>query len=158
MRVIATLSASDEDEPTVLNYTLVDNDNGMFAVSNNKLTIDSTIDYEKQKIHHVTVRVTDNGSPSMSITKTFAIQVLNVNEKPVKVTVVSCGIRCETYSDGHPRVNESSVVVGIVEAHDPDYNQSMTFNLTDDGDGLFRISPSVKCVASKLKVFCHLLH
>jgi hypothetical protein len=148
--VIATLNASDEDKSTVLTYTLDDNDNGMFAVSGDKLTIDST-NYEKQKIHHVTVRVTDNGSPSMSVSKTFTIQVLDVNERPVKVTVVSCAIGCETYSNGYPRVKEDSVIVGIVQAYDPDHTESMTFNLTDDADGLFRISPSISCVASKLQ-------
>lgn len=149
--MIGTLSASDQDKQT-LTYTLDDDDNGRFSVIKNSLTVSST-NYEKQRLHNVTVRVTDSGSPRLWTTKTFTVQVLDVNEKPVKVTVKSCGSGCEKYSDGRPRVKENSGIgtaVGTVEAHDFDFSQTMALTLTDDADGLFRISSSVTCVSPNI--------
>jgi hypothetical protein len=47
----------------------------------------STLDYEVQNELTVKVKVTDNGSPPLSLEKTIVVRITDVNEKPTAVTL-----------------------------------------------------------------------
>ena len=67
---IGQFSAEDEDEnpKQTLSFSLVDDDGGRFAVSSSgMLTKVKETDYETDKLHKIQVRVTDSGTPPLSV-------------------------------------------------------------------------------------------
>jgi beta-glucanase (GH16 family) len=75
--VLGTLSASDADGDTV-NFNLLDNAGGRFALSGNKLVVANggLLDYEQATSHQISVRVTD--SHGASVDQTFNVTVRDV--------------------------------------------------------------------------------
>ena len=66
--LVGNLSASDEDKGQNLNFSLVDDDGGKFALDNKGgLYKAKSTDYETSKVHYVVAKVTDNGQPSLSV-------------------------------------------------------------------------------------------
>src|SRR5574344_1458092 len=79
---VGTISASDPDTAkanSTLTYTVISDTSGKFTLSGNTLKLDSgeTLDYEKDSVYAVTVRVTDG---SLSDTATILVHVSNVVE------------------------------------------------------------------------------
>ena len=71
--VVGQFSADDEDRnpKQTLSFTLIDDDNGRFAVSSDgTLTKKNDTDYETNAQHTIQVRVSDNGSPPSSVCTT----------------------------------------------------------------------------------------
>ena len=67
---IGQFSAEDEDEnpKQTFSFSLVDVDGGRFAVSSSgMLTKVKETDYETDKLHKIQVRVTDSGTPPLSV-------------------------------------------------------------------------------------------
>ena len=100
-----------------------------------KLLTTVALNYEDPvNIFTIQVKSNDNGKPSLSVTATFTITVLNVNERPTSVNLV-------------PNiVNENSArgtVVGYLTAVDPDSKdvprQKFTYSLLDDAGNRFEI-------------------
>ena len=78
----------------------------------------------------------------------FTIEVLNVNEPPIKIAITD-----ETgqlsFLDDQPRVQENSskgTVVGTTIAYDRDEKESLSFRLDGDANGRFALGP-VTCKA-----------
>ena len=71
--LVGLFSASDEDVGDVLSYELLQDDNGGFEVRGNELFKARSTDYETKKSHNITVRVTDNGEPSKSVTRSSVV-------------------------------------------------------------------------------------
>lgn len=46
------------------------------------LYLNSSLDYESQHVHILTVQATDNGVPSLSSTQILTVEVLDVNDQP----------------------------------------------------------------------------
>ena len=72
--IIGQFTAKDEDRnpKQSLAYTLVDDDNGRFNVTNNGTFIQAKkMDYEISKMHEIEVNVTDNGSPPKSVSFSY---------------------------------------------------------------------------------------
>ena len=65
--VIGTLTATDEDSGQLLSYRLRDSDGGRFSLKGAQLLKAKSTDYETKAAHFVTVSVTDNGSPPLSV-------------------------------------------------------------------------------------------
>ena len=94
MVVIATYTATDVDATTgTMSWDLQGNDAGDFAITSNvngtaTLTFAASPDYEDpadtgaNNIYQVTVRVRDNGSIRLRDTRTVAVTVDDVNERP----------------------------------------------------------------------------
>ena len=82
----------------------------------------SVLNYEA--LHHptfpLTVEVADNGSPSLSFNKTFAITITDINEPPTNITISSDRI-LETAKIGQ--------VIGKLNANNPEVNQTVIFNV-----------------------------
>lgn len=72
---IGQLSAKDEDKSQTLSFSLVDDDNGRFAIDSVGFLVKAkNTDYETSKTHLVTVQVQDDGVKPLSVSK-----VLNDN-------------------------------------------------------------------------------
>ena len=52
-----------------------------------KLVCTKALDYEKKKEYAVDIKTSDNGSPSLSFTKTFYFSVKNINEQPTSISL-----------------------------------------------------------------------
>ena len=66
--VVGNLSATDEDKGQKLNFSLVDDDNGRFALdSQGSLYKANKTDYETNKVHYVVAKVTDDGQSALSV-------------------------------------------------------------------------------------------
>lgn len=66
--VVGNLSATDEDKGQKLNFSLVDDDSGRFALdSKGGLCKAKFTDYETSKVHYVVAKVTDDGQPALSV-------------------------------------------------------------------------------------------
>lgn len=76
--------------------------------------------------------------------KVFVIEVLDVNEAPVKIQITSTGAQV-SFPTNNARVKENSpqgTVIGTLEALDHDYNQQLSFRLDDDANGTFAVDSS----------------
>ena len=69
--LVGTLSATDEDAGQSLTYKLTNDDKGQFKLKDNKLQKAKSADYETKTSHSVTIVVTDNGNPKLSVRNCF---------------------------------------------------------------------------------------
>ena len=136
---VGVLSAIDPDAGDTLTYTLLDNAGGRFAIDGNKLVVanGSLLDYEKQTTHDVVVLVTDAGGKST--TKTFTVQLQDVNETPYNIQISKTSIAENTLE---------GTVIGNLSATDPDAGDTRTFTLLDDAGGRFSIIDNKLVVAN----------
>ena len=77
----------------------------------------------------------------------FHIIVMDMNEKPMKIELVSNNGQLN-FPVNAARVNENSpngTVVGTVTAYDQDAVQSLAFSLDDDATGAFAVDSSASC-------------
>ena len=77
----------------------------------------------------------------LQLTQKLTIEVRNVHEPPVSITMSPC--QPGLYPVNSPSVNESSVAgscVALVQAIDKEPNQLLGFTLDDDSNGLFSLS------------------
>ena len=74
--VVGSLSAVDPDAGDTASFTLVDDANGLFAISGGNLVVAGALDYETVQSHQVTVRVTDSANHTYD--ETFTINVTDV--------------------------------------------------------------------------------
>lgn len=44
--------------------------------------LSAPLDYESQRLHHLTIRAVDHGLPSLSSTQTFTVEVGDMNDQP----------------------------------------------------------------------------
>ncbi|MGJ4999091.1 S8 family serine peptidase [Bradyrhizobium sp. HKCCYLS3077] len=79
--VVGVLSATDPDSGDVISYALTDDAGGRFAIVDGELVLarGDALDFETDASHEITVKVTDAGG--LSIDRTIAIDVADVNEK-----------------------------------------------------------------------------
>jgi hypothetical protein len=79
--------------------------------------------------------------------KVFTIEVLDVNEAPVRIQITSTGAQM-SFPVNNARVKENSplnTVIGTLIALDYDSNQNLTFRLDDDANGKFVLDSTSKC-------------
>ncbi|MGW8918834.1 family 16 glycoside hydrolase [Paenibacillus lautus] len=83
--MVGSFSTSDPDAEETFAYMLIagagDVDNDSFTISDNKLFLAVTPDYEAKDSYSIRVRSTDSGG--LYVEKTFTIHVMDVNEPPV---------------------------------------------------------------------------
>eukprot|EP00117_Sycon_ciliatum_P021146 scpid22649/ scgid18623/ Cadherin-related tumor suppressor; Protein fat len=145
--VVGTFGASDEDAFQHLTYELTSDDHGMFKLVGKELQKAKPANYEITTQHRITLRVTDDGTPPLSISKTFTIEVLNENEAPVNTSITATDGQL-AFAKDLPEVEENSVlgtIVGTIISIDPDYQQTLTFTLDDDASGLFSLGTNNSC-------------
>jgi VCBS repeat-containing protein len=132
--VIGTVGASDPDAGDTLSYSLSDDAGGRFAIDPDTGVVtvaDGTLlDHGDAAQHSIEVTVTDAGG--LSTTRTFTIDVIELNDAPSIV-----GLSASEVQEG----TLSGTVVGTVSASDPNPDDALTYALSDDADGRFAIDP-----------------
>lgn len=147
--VIGRFSASDEDAGQKFSYVLTDDDNGTFGVDSdgNLYKATTKTNFELKTLHRITVTISDNGYPSLKVSKNFTIEILDVNEAPVVTVIKKDGGQLE-FPDNSPRVEENSdigTVIGTVVSYDSEPVELLTFTLDDSADGTFGLESNRSC-------------
>ena len=138
--VTAVQSVTDADVGDTHTFTLVDDANGAFSIDTNTGVVtlaDTTkIDYETATSHNITIQVTDAGGNTYQ--ETIAINVADVNEAPTDITF-----------NGNEELAIGATVgttVATASVVDPDTNDTHTYALTDDANGLFTIDSNTGAI------------
>ena len=144
--LIGTLSASNEDAGETLTYELTNDAGGRFEIKTNQVVRAKagSINYEAMTSYAIEARVKDNGKPSMSTSKTFTIEILNVNEPPFSMTFTSTGGQ-QSFANNAPKIDENSAkgtTVGTLIAYDPDALQKLIMGLDDSAGNRFSLKTS----------------
>jgi Ca2+-binding RTX toxin-like protein len=119
--VIGNLTVSDPDAGSSHTFSLNDD---RFEVKNGQLKLKDgiSLDFETSPNIQLQVTATDNGTPALSKTQSFAIGVTDVNEAPTAVTINNSTVA----------ENSAGAVIGNLTVSDPDAGSSHTFSLNDD--------------------------
>lgn len=132
--LIGTFTTTDTDSGNTFTYALTDTLGGLFQIVDNQLLTGATAtDYVTASNHVIEVTSTDQGS--LSVTKSFTINVTNVNEAPTDIVLSSLIIK---------EASPNGTVVGTLSTTDPDpaSKDSWTYRLVDSAGDRFRISGS----------------
>ncbi|MFO1005604.1 MAG: cadherin domain-containing protein [Planctomycetaceae bacterium] len=135
--VVGQVVGSDPDASSVLTYSITaGNTSGAFAISPaGRITVanPALLNYEQKQSYTLTVKVQDNGTPSLFTTNTVTVNVLNANDAPV-FTGTTATIP-ENSSIGTP--------VTLVQATDEDVGQSIVYSIASGNSGnAYVINPS----------------
>ena len=115
------VNASDAEDGTALDYSLVSPPSGM-SINENTGLIQWTPDNNDVGNHAVNIVVTDSGG--LTDSENFTLNVVNVNDAP---TITSTDVII---------ANEGSAYSYDVDATDPDANDSLTFSLPVKPNGM----------------------
>ncbi|WDI30159.1 PA14 domain-containing protein [Hyphococcus flavus] len=120
--VVATLSASDGNIDDVLTFEIIGDSSGFFEIVGDQLRLKPgvSVDFEAQNVFDILIQVTD--STGNSYQESFSINVTDVNENPVDITL----------GGGSISENVAGAVVGSLSASDPDTGDSVSFSVSDD--------------------------
>ncbi|XP_066935500.1 protocadherin Fat 4-like isoform X3 [Clytia hemisphaerica] len=137
---IGTMQTSEEDAGQVISYSLLDDDQGNFRIDSlGKVYKTKPSDYEAKVAHLITVQAMDNGSPRMKASKQFTINVIDINEPPVKVYLnEKTGTKVINDSLIIPEDMSTRAVVADIVALDGDSVKSVTIQL--DNSNMFEIT------------------
>ncbi|XP_064622227.1 protocadherin Fat 4-like isoform X2 [Lineus longissimus] len=145
---VGVLSATDVDAGQTLKYSVEDNEKVAFGVEGDVLVVAGALDYELEGTVKVKVVASDNGSPPLSISKTFQITVTNVNE-PLRYAklYLSSWIQSEYKVDEGLEVG---IKVGYLEVADPDKDETITAQMLEVTDGVLKVGTK-KCQRTDVK-------
>ena len=89
-----------------------------------------SLNFEDKRQHQIIVRATDSGTPFLYVDYTLTIRIQDVNDQP----------RLLDLSDNKVFENDpNGTVVGNLSCMDEDAKQTITYSLSDDGNGMFMI-------------------
>ncbi|KAL5009032.1 hypothetical protein ScPMuIL_014613 [Solemya velum] len=133
--VVGDLSAEDRDTGQKLSYTLAKND--YFTVKSSQVVVNGHIDFEQEQTLSINVTATDSGTPALSVSAPFKLQVVDVNESPLGLTLNRDPLGPqEMIIQEDANIND---VIGTVVASDPDAGETLTFKLDADGNGVMKL-------------------
>ena len=116
--LVSCLASDPESPPQTLRFGLMPGaPSGAFIDANTGQFSWTPTEAQGPGVYDITVRVTDNGIPNLSDTKTFTVVVAEVNNAPVLNPI------------GNRTVSESNTLTVAVSASDPDAGQTLTFSL-----------------------------
>ena len=145
--VVGTLSTADPDSGNSFTYALVagsgDTDNAWFNISANSLRATSSFDLETKSSYTVRVRSTDQNG--LFVEKTFAIQIVNLNEMPSDISLTSATV----LENSGP-----NAMVGTLATADVDVDNTFVYSLVagsgDTDNAAFNVSGSKLRATSSL--------
>jgi parallel beta-helix repeat protein len=128
--IVGIVEASDPNSGQLISYSIIDgNNDGAFTInpSTGELTVSNSdfLDFETNPVFHLTIRVLDNGVPSLSSQATVSVLVVDTNEPPL--------ISDQYFTT--PEHQPAGSQVGIVTASDPDSGKPVVFLLTSGNNG-----------------------
>lgn len=138
---IDTLLTEDEDQGQSYTYVLTNNPGRNFEIRGDKLfaSKNANLDFESSSSYRISVKSTDNGSPPESVEISLVINLLDVNERPTKITLSNRSVQ-ENKPPG--------TAIGQLTVTDPDRQQSHVCSLTDSANGKAGISNNNLTVGS----------
>lgn len=71
----------------------------------------ANLDYEAQDTYEITILVMDNGSPPMSMQKTFTMKVINENEAPTLIYLSNDKVCIYTFNMKVTNENEAPTLI-----------------------------------------------
>ncbi|TWF58825.1 cadherin domain-containing protein [Neorhizobium alkalisoli] len=125
--VVGSLSAIDPEGGAV-EYSLSSNPGDYFRLVNGQIVVAKALDYETLKSHSISVDAIDVGGNVT--TKTLTIDVADVDEAPTSISLSKTSVA---------ENSKAGTVVGTFSALDPE-GQALSYKLTDDADGMFKLS------------------
>ena len=115
---------------------LVDSAQNRFKIAGNSNTLlvsSGNLNYESSSSHIVIIQCSDSSSKPLSIQKSFQIQIVDVNERPQRITL----------SNAVVPENGGPLFVGELSTQDPDNAQSFNYSLVSaSGENVFYIEGS----------------
>ena len=136
---------TDDDVAQTHAYKLINSAGGKFVVDGTEIKVSpsANLNYEIANRHTIVVMSTDSGSPPMSVTATFIVRVLDVNEKPTSISIDSNTV---------PENSDANTRIGKLSTADPDNlasaRQTFTYSMLDGASGRFRLDGGVIEVAA----------
>ena len=132
-------------------------DGSAFGVSNGSLVTAGPLDYEAKSTYSICVRVTDGGSPALTLDTVFTITVTNVNEAPTPAgntytgvignTVAVLGVTVSgpstSLTGANPLANDTDPEGDSITAVPGTVSTSGGGTATINADGTFRYLPGV---------------
>jgi hypothetical protein len=128
--VVGTLKVTDPDKGDGQSYSVSDN---RFEVVNGQLKLKDGVSLNYEEAKSIKVGVTATDSADHQITKTFTINVGNVNEAQTAMTL----------SANSAKENAAGAVIGTLKVTDPDAGDKQSFTVSD---------PRFEVVNNKLKL------
>lgn len=120
--LIGLLTEEDEDGNDTFSYSLVagngDSDNSKFSISGSSLVSAVSFDFETKNTYSVRIAVTDAAGNVFS--KSFVIQIKDVNEPPTGLSIDNVEIL----------ENEGPTLIGTFTTDDIDVGDSFTYEIT----------------------------
>ncbi|XP_033733451.1 protocadherin Fat 4-like [Pecten maximus] len=146
--VVGTLTADDEDDNQYIVYSLIDDNNGLFAVSENGIVTKATDDeLDINKLYTIIATATDNGTTHMQTEEIFTIVAIMKDMTKMTLNITSEGSN-EKFMDGQPVVKENipdDTVVGTLVATDQRPDQTLTIQITSQLMAL-KLDTKMTCV------------
>ncbi len=134
--VLGTVEASDPDEGDAVSYRLASGGGGLFAVdasSGEVRYVGGGEDYESVVgVHELVVEAIDKGG--LQTTAAATVTVADVGEAP--------WFGQDSWAFELAENTPGPVVLGTVEASDPDDGDAVSYRLVPEGDGLFAVDAS----------------
>jgi hypothetical protein len=138
--VVGTLSFVDPDAGDTVTFSLSDDADGTFTISDGKVVVaDNTLlDREARVSFNIDITATD--SAGLTHSETYEIVIGNVNEMPMDISVKPNRLAL-------PENSAAGAIVGVLSTLDPDLDDTATYSLFDDADGSFAIKDDVIVLA-----------
>ncbi|XP_067682653.1 protocadherin Fat 4-like [Haliotis asinina] len=143
--VVGTLSADDDDVGQTLSYSIGQSD--LLTIREKQVLVNGLLNYEAQPSITINATVTDDGKPGLSISRTFTIDVTNVNDKPSSLEIRSVSGADRLNVSESMRVGE---VVGAIVVTDEDNVERITVTLDAVKDDVFKVDASGPTCSLKL--------
>ncbi|XP_061173276.1 protocadherin Fat 4-like [Saccostrea echinata] len=138
--VVGRLSAVDVDEGQSLTYSL--SDTGNLVVEGNKVKVTGGIDFEQVPFITFKAIATDDGHPPKEVSRSFSVLVRDVNDEPTTLRFIPSSVVQDFM------IPESMSIgghIGTVEVVDPDGVDKISFDIVNNGFGVFKLGNTIKC-------------
>jgi len=140
-----TATAVDPDQGSTVSYSLLDDDDGNFTIdaTTGVVTTAAVLDREGPGGASRTIEVQALSSDGTTSTQTFTIDIVDVNDTGVG-TPVDDDAAANSVAEGAA----ADTTVGVTAlANDPDVADSVSYSLTDDAGGAFKIDSTTGVVS-----------
>ena len=127
---VGIIIASDPDAGQSLTYAITGgNTNNAFSINpgNGNLSVNnaSALNFEVNPSFNLTIKITDNGTPPLSVYGTVTVNINDINEVPE--------VNNQVFSVNENSANGTNV--GVVVASDPDNGQFLTYAISSGNSG-----------------------
>ena len=113
--LVGDLKALDPEDTDSHAFTLVPTStmSNAFEVIGNELVVanQSALNFEASSTLNISIQATDNGSPTQQMTQNFTIEVIDINEKPARISPTNFSV------EESARIG---TLIGVFEVDDPD--------------------------------------